>query len=128
MSEVAAAVKRCMQCGTDVTHGKRMKDSKGQYWCVACGATDQMKKHGGTAMSQCPKCERMFAPADAHRVGEQYVCPSCAAQAGGSAGNEEAEAKRKARLRNLILATILLILGGGLIVGHFTGFIDGFLY
>ncbi len=129
MSEaMTTAEKKCVQCGTDVTHGKRMKDSKGQYWCVACGAMDQTKKHGGTTMSQCPVCEKMFAPVDAHRVGEQYVCPACASQPGGSRGNVESSDARKARAKKLVLGGALLVIGAGLIVGHFTGFIDEFLY
>ncbi len=128
MSIETAEAKRCTNCGTDVTHGKRMKGSNGQYWCIACGSADQIKKHGTTSQSQCPMCNNMYPPADAHRIGEHYVCSKCAGEARTTGKVVAPSAMKSARTKKLILGSALLILGFGLIFAHFSGLMDELLY
>jgi predicted RNA-binding Zn-ribbon protein involved in translation (DUF1610 family) len=128
MSVQTTSAKTCVNCGTDVTRGKRMKDSSGHYWCVACGSADQFKKHGSSSQSQCPMCGNMYPPSDAHRLGEKYVCSSCAKQvgeAGKLAGSAQLKSDQK---KKLIIGAVLLVFGVGLIYAHFTGLMDELLY
>ena len=51
-----SGVKRCHKCGKDVTHDRRMKDGKGQYWCADCGGSAEASTHGSGLIAPCPKC------------------------------------------------------------------------
>ena len=44
LSSTASSRKVCVKCRKDVTNEKRMKGSKGEYWCYDCGVADQMSK------------------------------------------------------------------------------------
>ncbi|MGH7214360.1 MAG: hypothetical protein ACREIT_06320, partial [Tepidisphaeraceae bacterium] len=78
-STATAAPKTCIQCGTDVNGKKRMKDSKGQYWCYECGRADQKKKEkesdpGGVV---CPDCLQNFPPVQLIKYDGKYLCQAC---------------------------------------------------
>lgn len=75
-SETTGGVKHCIQCGRDVSHSKRMKDSRGRYWCFDCGAADEARKGNGL-MTRCAKCGRPTLPQHLYRSGENYVCGDC---------------------------------------------------
>lgn len=71
-----AGTKRCIQCGRDVTHSKRMKDSRGHYWCYECGAADEARKGHGL-MTPCAQCGKPTPPQHLHRTGQRYLCGDC---------------------------------------------------
>src|SRR5688500_14237009 len=72
LSGAASGVKVCVACGVDVTNQKRMKDSKGKYWCYECGAKDQARKGESTGVT-CPDCLQSFAPTKLIRYEGQYL-------------------------------------------------------
>jgi len=79
-SSTTASRKVCVQCAKDVTTAKRMKDSKGKYWCIECGKADQAKK-GTTASSSsgavCPDCLQSFPPVQLIKKDSKYLCQGC---------------------------------------------------
>jgi formylmethanofuran dehydrogenase subunit E len=117
-SETPTGAKRCIQCGRDVSHSKRMKDSRGRYWCYDCGAADQARK-GSSLMTPCAKCGKPTAPQDLHRSGEQYVCGACHDSAResrtGSAGKGRADALK------LLFGVVAAAVGIGLVVLYHLG-------
>jgi DNA-directed RNA polymerase subunit RPC12/RpoP len=111
----ATGAKVCVNCNKDVTHGKRMKDSQGRYWCLDCGTEDSKKKH--TSKVACADCRGKFKPTEIQTVGEENLCANCILARGrsatapaSSAATEAAEAVRAQKIK-LILA-VSTFLGG----------------
>jgi hypothetical protein len=79
--------KTCVSCGKDVSGQKRMKDSKGQYWCIDCGKADQAKKQSaGSTASLCSGCNESFPAAMLTRWGKKQYCTPCLKKIGGTKG------------------------------------------
>ncbi|MFN4242661.1 MAG: hypothetical protein ACK4PI_05440 [Tepidisphaerales bacterium] len=109
-------LKRCVKCQKDVTHDKRMKDSQGKYWCIACGTEDQKRKHSSKVA--CTECRGMFAPTEVETVDGAIVCVRCLAvrgHPGAAAMSEQAAEERKRKLK-LALALTTFAAGISLIV------------
>jgi len=119
-SKTSAGGKRCVQCGRDVSHRKRMKDSRGRYWCYDCGAADEARKGNGL-MTPCAKCGKPTAPQDLHRSGEQYVCGTCIDSARESPGR--AAGMGKADLIKLAVGLLAGVGGIGLVVLYQLGYL-----
>lgn len=68
--------KTCCQCGTDLTHHKRFRDSHGRYWCPDCNAADR-SRHRTIPCSQCHTAYPHF-----QMLADQgkYLCPECVAK------------------------------------------------
>ena len=79
MASTTVSAKRCVNCNTDVTTSKRMKDSSGRYWCVTCGTADQKKKMA-TAGEPCADCGERFPAAKLNKFGASKLCSNCARQ------------------------------------------------
>lgn len=102
----SALVKRCIKCGQDVTHAKRMKDSAGRYWCYECGAQDEARK-GNAMMAPCSSCGAPTAPQHLYRHGKDYLCQACHEEAGPSGKKKSASNDRV----KLILAVTCALVG-----------------
>ncbi|HMO26890.1 MAG TPA: hypothetical protein PKB10_11530 [Tepidisphaeraceae bacterium] len=100
-------VKRCVKCGQDVTHAKRMKDSVGRYWCYECGAQDEARK-GNAMMAPCSSCGAPTAPQHLYRHGKDYLSAACHEEAGPS-GKKSGGDRTK-----LVLVLLCVLVGVGL--------------
>lgn len=76
-SSSVAGTKTCCSCGINVAGKKRMRDSKGQYWCFECGQADLQKKNAATP---CHACGKPYPTTALTRVGSDLVCPICHTQ------------------------------------------------
>jgi DNA-directed RNA polymerase subunit RPC12/RpoP len=74
MSTATLQAKKCVNCHKDVSTGKRMKDSSGRYWCLACGEADKRKKDQGVA---CSNCGERYPAAKLSKVGASRLCSGC---------------------------------------------------
>lgn len=102
MSTTTIQLKRCIKCGADVTGQQRMKNAKGEYWCMDCGAKEEAAKTA-TLVNPCPVCHTPVHAANLVRKDGRYVCESCATT--GKTGGMSASRKK------LILAIGLLAVG-----------------
>jgi hypothetical protein len=71
--------KLCCKCGRIVTGQKRMRDSEGRYWCMACGQLDLKKKklaEGGN----CSGCGESFPSSKLSMLGSLPYCKGCLKQ------------------------------------------------
>lgn len=73
-------MKFCTKCRKDLTHGRRLKDSMGRYWCEACGEADSHEKH--SSKLKCAGCEEVFRPECVSMVAGRMLCEDCAARSG----------------------------------------------
>jgi formylmethanofuran dehydrogenase subunit E len=125
---ITTASKRCVKCNKDLAGHRRMKDTKGQYWCYDCGSADEARKasEGRSTMVQpCQKCTRPTHVRELVRVkGGNYLCESCAgvAKASDKPVNEGDDLARKEK-QKLYFAVAFLVLGGLLIGGYSLGYI-----
>lgn len=89
MSTTMMQTKRCVKCGTDVTGQQRMKNGKGEYWCMDCGGKDEANKTANL-VNPCPSCKTPVHTAHLIRQDGRYVCEHCAGQgsAKGKAGGK----------------------------------------
>jgi hypothetical protein len=111
----AVTTKRCMKCQKDLTGVKRLKDSKGQYWCPDCGVGGNAASHSGL-VSPCPKCHSPVHAAHLIRDPKSgaYVCESCAAGVKGKTKNgAAAPSAEDAAKRTKVILGCLMIVGGG---------------
>jgi DNA-directed RNA polymerase subunit RPC12/RpoP len=102
MSTTTIGIKRCIKCGADVTGQQRMKNAKGEYWCMDCGAKEEAAK-SANLVNPCPSCHKPVHAAHLVRHEGHYVCEACASGAvkpGANAGKKK-----------LIVAVILLVAG-----------------
>jgi hypothetical protein len=76
MATQTSTGKYCVKCGKDVTKDKRMKDSKGLYWCVDCGLADQKQK-AATTGGGCSGCGEQYPASQLSVWGKQRLCPKC---------------------------------------------------
>ena len=127
-TETTTHAKRCVQCKKDLEGQKRMKDTKGQYWCYECGSKDEASKakDGKATMVQlCAKCKTPTHARDLFKTRKGYVCEKCA---GGVkekvAVEKDGTAIAKQEKRKLYMALGLLVVGVGLIVG---GYMSGLI-
>jgi hypothetical protein len=108
--------KRCVKCNRDVTNDKRMKDSKGQYWCYDCGAQDEAGRGSGL-IQKCPSCGNPTHAAKFLRIKDKYVCESCAEgggktkKGGGTEMGSGADQAKKDKIKVVVGAACLV---GGL--------------
>lgn len=70
-------LKRCVKCGVDVTGQQRMKNARGEYWCMNCGGKEQSTQ-SASLMNPCPTCKQPVHAANLVRKDGQYVCEACA--------------------------------------------------
>jgi hypothetical protein len=76
MASTLSGAKYCCKCGSDVTGGKRMKDSGGKYWCLPCGQNDQKKKIAATGVI-CAGCGEQYPNSQLTQLGGQKYCSGC---------------------------------------------------
>lgn len=107
MSTTTIQIKRCVKCGADVTGHQRMKNAKGEYWCMECGAREEAAKTA-SLVNPCPVCKTPVHAANLVRMDGRYVCEQCAAS-GKRVGVDPGRKK-------LILAVGLLGVGAALYV------------
>lgn len=101
MSGTTVLVKRCVKCGVDVTGQQRMKNAKGEYWCMNCGAKEEVAKPADL-VSPCPLCKQPVHAANLVRKDGQYVCEACATGTGKGAGS-------RSKSKVVIAGAVLLI-------------------
>jgi hypothetical protein len=102
MSTTTIGIKRCIKCGADVTGHQRMKNSKGEYWCMDCGAKEEAAK-ATSLVNPCPVCHKPVHAAHLVRHDGRYMCEACAT---GSKKPGASASKKK-----LILGVGLLAVG-----------------
>ena len=112
----AVQTKRCTKCQKDLAGAKRLKDSKGQYWCPECGV-GATPASGTNLVSPCPKCHTPVHAAQLVRDPKSgsYVCEHCAAGAktkGGKAGAAPISDEEAAKKKKTILAVAMIVAGG----------------
>jgi DNA-directed RNA polymerase subunit RPC12/RpoP len=68
--------KRCVACGKDVAHDRRMKDKEGNYWCLPCGLEDRKRRqqHG----YECPDCKQKYPRDKMELFDGTMLCIGCA--------------------------------------------------
>lgn len=102
MPSTTIGMKRCIKCGTDVTGHQRMKNAKGEYWCMECGTKEEAAR-ATNLVNPCPLCDKPVHAAHLVRKEGQYVCEECASgktKSGAGAGKKK-----------MILAAGLLAVG-----------------
>ncbi len=104
MSSTTIQIKRCIKCGADVTGHQRMKNGKGEYWCMDCGAKEEAAK-AANLVNPCPVCNAPVHAANLVRKDGRYVCEQCAAS--GKTTGSMSPGKKKS-----IVAGGLLVVGG----------------
>ena len=74
-----APVKVCCACGKDLAGKKRIKDSRGLYWCPACSDADNKKKSPARNGKGeiCPDCGRSFPDSKMLDFQLTRVCVTC---------------------------------------------------
>lgn len=108
MPGTTVLVKRCIKCGADVTGQQRMKNAKGEYWCMNCGAKEESASTTpANLISPCPRCKQPVHAAQLVRKDGQYVCEACAS--GAKAPGDKGKTK-------LIVAGIVLLLSAAIYV------------
>ena len=106
----AVQTKRCTRCAKDLTGAKRLKDGKGQYWCVDCGPQDTSAQASGL-ISPCLKCGTPVHAAHLVRKDGHYMCASCAAGVKHKGGAKVAGGDDPTRKRKLMLGLVLIVGG-----------------
>ena len=71
----ATVAKICCQCGADVSHSRRLKDSRG-YWCVPCNEADKLHQLCADA-GMCESCGAGVGATQLTKIGGQSLCPHC---------------------------------------------------
>ncbi len=112
----ATLSKHCIKCHKDVTGAKRMKDSKGQYWCHDCGSKEEASRTS-SLFQKCPGCGNPTHATKFVRVRETYLCESCADGTSTSKGGG-LSSQRNDKIK-VILATLCLVAGVALIVKNY---------
>jgi len=112
----ATLFKHCIKCHKDVTGAKRMKDSKGQYWCHDCGSKEEASRTS-SLFQKCPGCGNPTHATKFVRVRETYLCESCADGTSTSKGGG-LSSQRNDKIK-VILATLCLVAGVALIVKNY---------
>jgi hypothetical protein len=116
-TELATAVKTCGACGKDVTHERRMRDSKGGYWCYECGSADQARKGPGVKVT-CPGCRRALSPKEMIKAGAEYVCGTCHAAGAAKGGRVGPVAAGRKRLIKVVAGIVMLAIGAILLASQ----------
>lgn len=78
ISAPSDGIKRCCQCGKDLTGHRRFKDSVG-YWCKDCHRKD--KAQHKAAESRCPDCGRMIKITALTVYKDRSLCLTCVKEA-----------------------------------------------
>ncbi len=118
--ESAALSKNCVKCRKSLDGHRRMKDSKGNYWCYDCGSQDeaQKAKDGKSTMVQlCARCKKPTHIRELVRSKGQYTCEGCAGLAKSGGGGETNELAKKEKQK--LLMAVGFLLAGGLLVAAF---------
>ena len=124
----ATVVKTCVKCHQDVTHGRRMKDSHGDYWCSTCAREDT--KHKRDAFDHCVDCRGKYPKDQMVESEGHHVCPGCVEarkrERGQLATTGESmsavDGEDPSRRIKLIAASVCLAIGAMLIVMWYTDF------
>lgn len=124
-SSVAKTRKVCIKCAKDVSNAKRMKGSKGEYWCYDCGTKDQMSKGGGI-LTPCADCGKPCPPTSLYRRDGEYVCSTCSRKepktgmfGGGGGGAPPSPEARSARMKLIACLCIMAVALPMLVLGYF---------
>ena len=65
--------KVCCQCGVELNHRPRFKDSTGRYWCPHCNDQDHMQHQP----AQCAECKVEMMRSDLQDLFGVLLCPVC---------------------------------------------------
>ncbi len=71
--------KVCCNCGNDVSGRKRLKDSRGRYWCPTCAKKDERRKKVRQEQTKtaCTSCGTEVEVQNMLAYDGQFVCPKC---------------------------------------------------
>ena len=67
------AYKACCQCGIELNHRSRFKDSHGRYWCPECNAAD----HARHQPSPCEDCRTAYPRDQMKEDHGKFICEEC---------------------------------------------------
>lgn len=67
------AYKACSQCGIELNHRSRFKDSQGRYWCPECNAAD----HARHQPSPCEDCRTAYPRDQMKEDHGKFICEEC---------------------------------------------------
>lgn len=119
-TETASHIKRCVQCKKDLEGQKRMKDSKGQYWCYECGSKDEATKakEGKATMVQlCAKCKSPTHARDLFKTKKGYVCEKCASGSKEKVATEKDGTDIAKKEKRKMIAALVMVGCGVLLLG-----------
>lgn len=68
--------KVCCQCGSELNHRTRFKDSQGRYWCPECNDIDRKK----VLPTPCADCHLDLPRSDLVEYRGRLLCPVCIEQ------------------------------------------------
>lgn len=74
--EAPKATKTCYVCGRNLHGVKRVKDSRGRYWCKECADADERAKKRQEEL-RCPDCGRVFPEHKLVYFQTDRVCSTC---------------------------------------------------
>jgi uncharacterized paraquat-inducible protein A len=69
----STAYKACCQCGIDLNHRTRFKDSQDRYWCPECNAADRARHQPAL----CEDCQIAFPRDLMKQDRDKFICPEC---------------------------------------------------
>lgn len=75
MATMSVTDKVCVKCHCDLSHGKRMRDAQGHYWCLACGTEDSRRKH--STGQHCVDCRGKYDIEKMRLESGEWVCLGC---------------------------------------------------
>jgi DNA-directed RNA polymerase subunit RPC12/RpoP len=115
----ATTNKACVHCHKDLTHDRRMRDSQGHYWCVACGREDTKLKKLNS--KHCVDCRGKYLVDEMKQIDGLYICKGCMASREKERGNlmhqpvsEETEVLEKARSKKMQYAVAIGVIAIGM--------------
>jgi hypothetical protein len=74
-ADATVIAKVCIECGKDVSRERRMKDSNGHYWCIACGEADHQRRH--REMDNCADCHMRWPLDKIKLLDGLHLCQGC---------------------------------------------------
>ena len=123
---MAAPVKVCRLCGTDVAGHRRFKDSLG-YLCVPCAKAEEMRENQGRV--RCRVCGKLVKEENLTDYEGTRMCPQCHGERRemrlqeikriGFKGARTRDELRQLYIYLAIGAVLLLFILAGVIINHF---------
>jgi len=125
-SPVAAVIKVCRICGTDVAGHRRVKDSLG-YLCVPCAKEEEKRLNHGRV--SCRVCGKLVLPENLTDYEGTKMCPKCHEERQqvrlqeikriGFKGARNRDELRQLTIYLAIGGVLLLIILAGVVINHF---------